>query len=350
MLEVNKMELLEKLLEREADDLLAEWKKLPGGEMLAKAQEILFSDDFESYINKPYLVTTQNQRYLAEVLPEKAQKVCVILSSGDTIFQLVSQGIKDIVALEVNDIQEVVFKLRKAALITLSNTEFESFLIDTESKDFLSREVLGKVKEGLREDKEAMEFWDNFLELNLKEEICEYFFKGGLEHTDLYKCRYSLPYLKRRGLYNRASQNIKETNLQIVIKDALEYLTETAELFDFIDIMNILMFVYQLQCEDDQIKFREVVKELKSIYEKNLKSGGTMVLDYMFSITPRELESSESKVSDNDIFALKTESMYKNIYRALKEEFDNLETLQISSSCTAVPLNGNTDTVLYVKK
>lgn len=344
------MESLEKLLEKEADKLFEEWKKLPGGELLVKAQELLLSDDIEDYPNKPYLVTTQNQRYLAEVLPKNAQKVCVILGAGDTIFQLVSQGIKEIVALEINDVQEVVFKLRKAALLTLSNTEFENFLIDMESKDFLSEEILEKVEKGFMNDDGGYVFWYDFLKFNEKEEMCEYFFKGGLDHTDLYKCRYALPYLKRRGLYNRVQQNLPETNLQIIVKDAVEYLTETTELFDFIDITNILMFVYQVQCKDDQGKFCELVKELRIIYDKNVKSGGTMVLDYMFSITPKELDASESKVTNNDIFALKTESMYKNIYRALKEEFDNLETLQISSSCTAVPLTGSTDTVLYVRK
>lgn len=344
------MELLEKLLEKEADKLFEEWKKLPGGELLVKAQELLLSDDIEDYPNKPYLVTTQNQRYLAEVLPKNAQKVCVILGAGDTIFQLVSQGIKEIVALEINDVQEVVFKLRKAALLTLSNTEFENFLIDMESKDFLSEEILEKVEKGFMNDDGGYVFWYDFLKFNEKEEMCEYFFKGGLNHADLYKCRYALPYLKRRGLYNRVQQNLAKTDLQIVVKDAFEYFTDTNELFEFIDITNILMFVYQVQCKDDQVKFRELVKELRSIYDKNVKPGGTMVLDYMFSITPRELESSESKVTDNDVFALKTETMYKSIYRALKEEFDNLEILQISSSCTAVPLTGSTDTVLYVKK
>lgn len=338
-------------LEKEADKLFEEWKKLPGGELLVKAQELLLSDDIEDYHNKPYLVTTQNQRYLAEVLPKNAQKVCVILGAGDTIFQLVSQGIKEIVALEINDVQEVVFKLRKAALLTLSNTEFENFLIDMESKDFLSEEILEKVEKGFMNDDGGYVFWYAFLKFNEKEEMCKYFFKGGLNHdADLCKCRYALPYLKRRGLYNRVQQNLAKTDLQIIVKDAVEYLTDTNELFEFIDITNILMFVYQVQCKDDQVKFRELVKELRIIYNKNVKPGGTMVLDYMFSITPRELESSKSKVTDNDVFALKTETMYKDIYRALKEEFDDLETLQISSSCTAVPLTGSTDTVLYVKK
>lgn len=179
------MESLEKLLEKEADKLFEEWKKLPGGELLVKAQELLLSDDIEDYPNKPYLVTTQNQRYLAEVLPKNAQKVCVILGAGDTIFQLVSQGIKEIVALEINDVQEVVFKLRKAALLTLSNTEFENFLIDMESKDFLSEEILEKVEKGFMNDDGGYVFWYDFLKFNEKEEMCEYFFKGGLDHTDL---------------------------------------------------------------------------------------------------------------------------------------------------------------------
>ena len=232
----------------------------------------------------------------------------------------------------------------------MSNTEFENFLIDMESKDFLSEEILEKVEKGFMNDDGGYVFWYDFLKFNEKEEMCEYFFKGGLNHADLYKCRYALPYLKRRGLYNRVQQNLANTDLQIVVKDAFEYFTDTNELFEFIDITNILMFVYQVQCKDDQVKFRELVKELRIIYNKNVKPGGTMVLDYMFSITPKELESSESKVTDNDVFALKTETMYKSIYRALKEEFDNLEILQISSSRTAVPFTGSTDTALHVQK
>lgn len=124
---------------------------MPGGKLFAKAQEILLSDDDKYYASKPYMSTTQNQRYLTKILTKNAQNVCVILGAGDTIFQLASQGIKNIVALEINDLQEAVFKLRKAALFTLSNTEFENFLLDIESKDFLSKEILEKVKEGFND-------------------------------------------------------------------------------------------------------------------------------------------------------------------------------------------------------
>lgn len=344
------MNLNEEILANAEEDFLVTIKELPGCKLFAKAQEILLSDDHKDYASKPYMTTTQNQRYLSEVLPKNAQNVCVILGSGDTIFQLASQGIKDVVALEINDLQEIVFKLRKAALFTLSNTEFENFLLDLESKDFLSKEILEKVKEGFMEDEEAKDFWDTFLELNLKEEICEYFIKGGLEHADLYTIRYALPYLKRRGVYNRARENLKESNLQIKVKDALDFFDEATEMFDFIDITNILMFVYQMKCNNEQKKFIEVVKKLKRIYKNNLKSGGTMVLDYMFSISPKELELPISKVTDGNTLALKVEELYKNVYNALKEEFSNLETLEVTACCTPIHLKGKIDTVVYVRK
>ena len=200
------------------------------------------------------------------------------------------------------------------------------------------------------EDEEKMEFWDIFLSLNRKEKICKYFIKGGLEHVDLYTIRYALPYLKRKGLYNLARKNLKESNLQIEVKDALDFLKETTKMFDFIDITNILMFVYQMQCNNDQKKFIEVVKLLKKIYENNLKLGGTMVLDYMFSIRPTKVESPISKVTESDILAMKVEELYKNIYNALKEEFNDLETLQVTACGNPTPLKGEVDTVVYVRK
>ena len=342
---------LEGLFVKAADELIAEVRKMPGGELFAKAQEILLSDDDEYYVCKPYIATTQNQRYLLEVVPKHAKRVCVVLGAGDTIFQLASKGIKDIVAVEINDLQTVIFKLRKAALFTLTNTEFENFLLDLESKDFLSEEILEKVKRGFMEDEEKeMNFWDVFLELNLKEEIVEYFIKGGLEHADLYKRRYALPYLKRSGVYDLASKNLKESNLRIEVEDALEFFNKTTEMFDFIDITNILMFIYQIKCNNDQEKFEKVIKVLERIYKKNLKPGGTMVLDYMFSISPKELETSKSKIKDGSSIARKTEELYKNVYNALKKTFNTLETLQVTACCTPIPLRGDIDTVIYVRK
>lgn len=54
---------------------------MPGGKVFAKAQEILLSDDDKYYASKPYMSTTQNQRYLTKVLTKNAQNVCVILGA-----------------------------------------------------------------------------------------------------------------------------------------------------------------------------------------------------------------------------------------------------------------------------
>ena len=348
---MKEMEELEKTFVQEADEIIAEMKKLPGGKIFAKAQEILLSDDYKDYASKPYLTTTQNQRYLSEVLPKNAQNVCVILGAGDTVFSLVSKKIKNIVALEINDLQSVVFSLRRAAIVTLSNSEFENFLLDIKSSYFLSHEIFEKVKKGfMKNEEEEKNFWNKFLNINYKDEISEYFIKGGLEHGDIYASRFALPYVKKRGVYNLVSNNLEETNLRIELKDALDFFGQSSETFDFIDITNILLFVYQMKCENKHKEFSKVVKLLKKVYENNLKPGGTMVLDYMFSISSKELESPVSKVTDGNINAQKSEAMYKNVYHALKEEFNVLETLQVTACCNPIPLKGKIDTVVYVRK
>ena len=71
--------------------------------------------------------------------------------------------IEKIVALDTNNLQECIFRLRKAAIMTLSNEEFEAFLLDIHNKRFLSQEVYQTVKEGFLKSEEAYKnFWEIF--------------------------------------------------------------------------------------------------------------------------------------------------------------------------------------------
>lgn len=324
-------------------------KNMPGADILEKAQRIIVFE--EDYMSKPYIATTQNQRYLTETVPKDAKSACVILGAGDTIFQILSQyaNIEKIVAVENNELQKVVFKLRKAALKALSNKEYEMFLLDKECKEFLSHEVYKNVMSDFAKDEEAEKnFWDVFLKLNPLEDILQYFIKGGLEQVNVFKMRYGLPYLKRRNLFYSVKEGLEKVKIDIVIKDALKYFEENPEAkFDYIDITNILIFIYQLQCEELPEKFSECVKRLRNIYEKNLNKGGTLVLDYMFGISEAELKASNFK--ETDILAQKTERIYKNIYEELAKEFD-LEIRTAEALCSPMPLKGNSDTILFTRK
>lgn len=317
-------------------------RNMLGADLLKKAQNVIL---FDEYISKPYLTTTQNQRYLANTVPEDAKSACVILGAGDTIFQLVSQDIKQIVAVDTNDLQECIFRLKKAALMTLSNEEFEAFLLDIHNKRFLSQEVYQTVKEGFSKSEEAHKnFWEIFLELNPKTDIIEHFIKGGVEQSDIYKIRCALPYIKRKRAYYSLRDKIERCTIEVRIKDVYDYFKENPILsFDYIDITNTLLFTYQ----DNAAEFPKKIALLRDIYENNLRINGTFVLDYMFQTEQRDLECCQIQFCTERDKAIRT--IYSESYKRLKEKFD-LKVKNVESCCSAVPLQGNYDSVVFVKK
>ena len=145
MIQMNEMQQLLKKLEGTPEgNLLKQMmgqsrlltRSTPGFKQIEKAQNIITKDgmDTDVYYDKPYLLTTRNQRYLDTTLPNGADSAFTILSAGDTIFELVSRGVNHIVTVDVNDLQPLVFKLRKAAIMTLKPSQFEQFLIDSNNK------------------------------------------------------------------------------------------------------------------------------------------------------------------------------------------------------------------------
>ena len=106
-------------------------KGMPGYDLFVKAEKImdLYAISNDAYLEKPYLISTQNQNYLNVSLPEHANSACIILSPGDTLLELVSRNVKNIVAIDTNDLQVLIFKLRLASLLTLSHNDFCKFLL-----------------------------------------------------------------------------------------------------------------------------------------------------------------------------------------------------------------------------
>lgn len=343
-------------------------KDAPEAELLNKAQSVILSDPGNlSAMNifRPYLTTTQNQRYLAQAVPANSKNACVILGAGDTLFQLLSQGIMDITALERNDLQILSYILRAASLDGLSNSEFEDFLLDFTGNHFLSKELFEKVKMHFDQKYETeKKFWTKFLTLNPVEDIKEYYIKGGLEQSDLYFARYALPYLSKKSKYYAVRERLKQAKIKVELSDAFDYLLNCTKQFDYIDITNILLLSFQLDYESNPVKFKDCVKKLRFIYDHCLKTGGTFVMDYMFGVTVKDLKSNNTKIpieKPNDPLKLEAYNyvvenvqynklVNANIFEALSEEFD-LETFEVQSTSTpATLMTGPSDTVVLSHK
>ena len=354
MIQMNEMQQLLKKLEGTPEgNLLKQMmgqsrlltRSTPGFKQIEKAQNIITKDgmDTDVYYDKPYLLTTRNQRYLDTTLPNGADSAFTILSAGDTIFELVSRGVNHIVTVDVNDLQPLVFKLRKAAIMTLKPSQFEQFLIDSKGYRFMAQDVYKDVREAFdKSDESTINFWDNIIDINPQDDLRQYLFKG--IGGDISKTRMCLPFLRNKPGYYDLRTKLEKADIQIHIQDALEYLKQNpTQQFDYIDITNILLFIYQLQCEDKPEKYNEVLKQLRTIYDTNLNNGGVFVIDYLFAVGLQDLE----QISEENPDKRKVQEIYKITLEKLRELFE-LESLTASKLIEG--FGSSQDTIIYTKK
>lgn len=317
-------------------------KDTPGIELLFKAQSIINEATVNPslYNEMPYIISTQNMRYLDKVTGQP-DNTCIVLGSGDTLFDLLSRGIKNITAVEISDLQILVYKLRRAALLTLNKNEFEDFIVASGGLKFLDKDIYKYVSEALKDDEVSYNVWNNMFEMNPKEDLIKYFFKGiGI---DPYKARSSLKYYKKYPTYKKIQDNLSSANIKIVNDDIFNYLMNSKEKFDYIDLSNVLLFVYQLLCNDDEKLFAKKLDNIKQIYENNLNIAGTLVFDYLFGIDIASL----SKKDKDPKYIEYIKRIYEITYMYLKNNFD-LKTTEVSKVIDGFgPKN---DTVIYTKK
>lgn len=330
--------------------------KEPGVEVAGRLQAIINGNPAKVYFDKPYLVTTENQRFIGKILPSDSKRVASILGSADNIFECVAEGIGTIHAWDTNCLQNATYHLKRASILALSPKDYDQFLVDYNSKRYLSSDLFQAVKPAFL-DKEYQNAWDIIFGMNPREDLKHYLFKGS--GGDLSRLRYGLPYLKNKSRYYTLRENLEKAEITISNEDILSSILASSETFDFIDFSNILLFVYQLDCQSNVEDFHDKIKQLKEIYNHHLNPNGVMMLDYWFGVKPEKLSS---YVSTNQEEA-KTLEIYRHTYDFLNQYFD-LET------CSVEPiLNGSfyqksnlkddtttfrsvdtLDTVIYTKK
>lgn len=304
---------------------------------LEAVQKILV---FNNYDNKPYLNSNVSWPGFDQFDLSKVNKAFTILSSGETVIQLLKNDILDIKAVDNNPLQKPVFALRKAAFKTLSPNEFESFMLYPDGYQYLSKDIYNYIKDAFDEDEDTEKrFWEYILS-STDEVDRRVMFKGGIENIEIDKVRANLSYLKKKKDYYKIRENLEKANISIEINDALDSL-EKDEKYDYIDISNILIFYNQLLKSKDM---RKIYDRLRKIYENNLNDNEIFILDYLYSFDV----SSIIEEQDDDTKKLFIK-MYMEVYKNLQELFE-LDTIHPNSIPGTTPLEGDKDTIVYTKK
>ena len=308
-------------------------------------QEILMTDRNDL---KPYLNTTQNQEYMRRLISENMNDAFVVLGGGDPIFQLLLNDVCNITAVDINEMQKLVFSLKKAAIKSLNLSAYEKFLIDCEGIHFLSNDIFKYVVDGFsKEESVERDIWETlFSILNGKqllpgEGLKNCLFKGGVEGCSIEYARNCLQFIRKNRLYNKVRENLEKANITIKTGDFAEIILDEGSdsQYDYIDLTNILLFVYQSLGETS---FKEYMDKLMKIYDSKLRKDGVMVFDYLFGI---DIEDLKGDITTSDIF----KSVYYPTTKKLQQTFD-VETFKVDATPQASTLTGKNDTIIYKRK
>ena len=296
--------------------------------------------------NLTYFTTTQNLSYLNQYVKESMDSACVVLGSGDNVFQLLSMGITDITAVDNNELQSLVYALKKAAIKTIDLSCYEDFILDSSTDKYLSYDIYKEVRYGFEESEKTEQlFWDEVLKNHHKSELMYQFVKCGLESVSLDAVRKSMSYTKKKSHYRTVRDNLKKATLSIQTGDMIDFLEKTDKVFDLVDITNILIFVYQeLDCNDSL--FSERLKTIKKAYEGNLSKDGIFVLDYIFNTRKDEFENGTFNP------ATRIGEILGKIRNQVLKVFPNVfpdEIEALIERAYFVDKNNTTDTILYLK-
>ena len=320
-------------------------KNDPRNIYISMIQEILMTDRYDI---KPYLNTTQNQEYMRRLIRENMNDAFVVLGGGDPIFQLLLNDVCNITAADNNEMQKLVFLLKKAAIKTLNLSDYEKFLIDREGIYFLSNDIFKYVADGFsKEESIERDVWETlFSILNDKqilpgEELKNCLFKGGVDGCSIEYARDCLQFIRKNRLYNKVRENLEKANITITNGDFAEIILDEGSDFqyDYIDLTNILLFVYQSLGETS---FKEYMEKLTKIYNSKLRKDGVMVFDYLFGI---DIEDLEGDIKTSDFF----KSIYYLTTKNLQQTFD-IETFKVDATPHVSTLTGKNDTIIYKRK
>lgn len=297
----------------------------------------IINSPIPNYNELTYFFPTENLRYIKEFELSEKNSAFTITGSGKSILELVRQGYKKVVSVDTNPFTSHILKLNLAAVRCLSSKEYDKFLLNCDHQYFLSKDIFSNIVDGFNNDEKSINFWDCVL-INDKEDLLKYFFKP--ISSDYYHIKYGLPFMKD---YYTLKDNIDNVQIESYTDDALNYLKRHPEQkFNYIDITNILIFVYQIKCGNDTKKFIKLLKSLREIYDINLLDEGIFVLDYFFGA---DINSVLGK-ADSDLLSVAKEA-YSQTFLYLRENYD-LESISVEKIINLEQKCN--DTLLFTKK
>lgn len=233
----------------------------------------VLSNDFGRY-SKIYLMTTENIKGFLQQYDLANQDILTVTGSGDQMLNAFLMGAGNVTCFDINPLAFLNAELKKAAISTLSYSEFISFFFQ-EFQKFLDVHLYEKIRLELKD--EALVFFDYLYSKYGSQEIFDKIYYRF--HTPFEKMK-NLNFYLEESYYEKLADILKTkkvTYLESNITNLREYLTE--QFFDMVLLSNISDSIDDIWEEDALKNFKRCIHSLS----KSLKSNGTIQVGYIYN-------------------------------------------------------------------
>jgi len=243
-----------------------------------------FGIPFSEY-QKVYFSTNENiNGYLNLVDFNNKYNALSVMSSGDHIFNLITNNILNIDTFDTNKLTEYyVLGLKRALVLKYNYKEYlEAFsiLIDEDSNRKNVNELIYDLLPFM--ETKYKNYWKELIDYNYKEQkldntnlnLIKMLFINTIDVSHLNN------YLLSENNYNKLKENIIKTNISFKCVDAVNLSSEFNRKYDFILLSNILDYFYKFYGMNWRIdKLEEYTNELHNLSKDN----GTIFVNYIYN-------------------------------------------------------------------
>lgn len=231
---------------------------------------------FDSNYQYLYLFTNENiDAYLRHNNFKSGERALSVLASGDHVFNLIANGIKDIDTFDINKLTEYYVFGLKLAIIKKSN--YIEFFVTYNKLLVASPQEFAIIITDLLPymDQKYRKYWREVVDFYIRiEKECSFNqnLLELLQIEELYrnKIREFNTYLQSEENYNQFKANLNQSNIRFEYSNAINLPEKFTGKYDYLLLSNILDYIYKYWGEDwGKDKLDDYLNALKCILNPN---------------------------------------------------------------------------------
>lgn len=297
----------------------------------------------------PLIASNETNSYMKQVIKE-GDSVLAIAGAFDHLADMVLYGAKDIMAVDVNELQLPICWLKYWSFCFFASCrDYMDFILDPTSKKMLDADIMKFVLD-FAPDGDMKEFWQRIYERTTPLEIRRNYLYGEQKFVDVPGNReMNYQYYRKKNFF-KVKENLDSTSIYLQMSNIFDI--DFCGNFDVVHLSNIHNFMSEsFTCN-----------KLQMLHDK-LKPGAKVII-YCVGMRKVWFEAAKKgqiimPIDDlnwqcmNEQIFMSTQNQIvstMNIYRNMLDLFEDVQIMEVKTSKGLIMYNTDTDCVMVLTK